>query len=138
MEGFYRQYGTWAVVTGDSCGIGEEFSRQLAALSFNPVMIARRQDRLERLALELISSHAVQVKTIVVDLSRGDFLRKITAQTDSLDFGLLVNNAGFARTGNFPDHILEEALPLLLVNWRAAMLLAIISAAGSCKKSRVD
>lgn len=124
MEAFNRHYGAWAVVTGASSGIGEEFSRQLAALKFNLVLIARRQDRLQRLAQALTAAHAIQVETVCVDLSGADFLPQVAARTDALDVGLLINNAGFALTGKFLDHSLDDELSLLHVNCRAPMVLA--------------
>lgn len=123
-DDFLQKYGTWALITGASSGIGEEFSRQLAAMKFNLVLVARREDRLVRLAAELTKAYGVTVKTVCADLSKDDFLQAIAEATDSLDIGLLVNNAGFALTGDFLDHRLEDELSLLHVNCRAPLILA--------------
>jgi|GEM_PF-1705299 len=32
MKDFYKKYGSWALVTGGSSGIGEEFAKQLVAV----------------------------------------------------------------------------------------------------------
>lgn len=124
MNDFSIKYGPWAIVTGASSGIGEEFSRQLAAHGLNLVLIARRKERLELLSEELIHEHTIDVKIIPADIATLDFLEQVQAATHSLDVGLLVNNAGFALTGNFLDHTLEEELSLLHVNCRAPLMLA--------------
>lgn len=124
MKNFFDKYGSWAVVTGASSGIGEEFCRQLAVQKFNLILIARRTERLRRLANVLAEAHSIQTKVVSVDLASDDFLQHIVAETGSLDVGLLVNNAGFALTGRFLDHKLEDELALLYVNCRAPLMLA--------------
>lgn len=123
MNEFYEKYGPWALVTGASSGIGEEFCKQLAALGFNLVIVARRMDRLTRTANELMATHAITVKVVPVDLSLPDFMQEIEDGTASLDVGLLVNCAGFALTGDFLGHDIEEELSLLHVNCRAPLML---------------
>lgn len=122
-DDFYKKYGSWALVTGASSGIGEEFSRQLAARKFNLVLVARREDRLKRLADELATAHGIKVNTVSVDLSKPDFMQPIAEVTNALDIGLLINNAGFALTGNFLDHSIDDELSLLYVNCRAPLML---------------
>lgn len=124
MNTFLAKYGSWAVVTGASSGIGEEFCRQLAAQKFNLVLIARRTERMQQLAKILGEAHSIQTKVLSVDLASNDFLQHVAPQTESLDVGLLVNNAGFAVTGRFLDQKLEDHLALLHVNCRAPLILA--------------
>lgn len=124
MSELTRKYGDWALVTGASSGIGAEFCRQLAALKFNLVLVARRASRLEELAATLARTHGVETRVAPADLSHADFLPPITAVTDRLDIGVLVNSAGFALTGNFIEHRLEDELALMHVNCRAPMVLA--------------
>mgnify|MGYP001596032433 FL=1 len=121
---FYAKYGPWAIVTGASSGIGEEFCWQLAGLKLNLILVARRKEKLESLAKELMSKHGIETRVVPADLLRPDFLKQIRAVTDPLDIGLLVNNAGFALTGNFLDHKIEDELSLLYVNCRAPLMLA--------------
>ena len=124
MKTFVERFGPWALVTGASSGIGEAFARQLAEIGMSLVLVARREDRLRRLAEELQSKHSVSTRVVPVDLSRADFLPTIEQATNDLQVGLLVNNAGFANTGKFLDNDLASELALLHVNNRAPLILA--------------
>src|SRR5215471_5043269 len=120
---FVERYGPWALVTGASAGIGAEFSRQLAAMGLNLVLVARRRERIEGLARQLESTRKIEVRTIVADLSQPDFLPLIRSKTESIDVGLLVNNAGFGIAGKFLEHDVKKELALLDVNCRAPLVL---------------
>jgi len=50
---FALRYEPWAVVAAASEGIGESFSRQIAAAGINLVLVARRPDPLNALASSL-------------------------------------------------------------------------------------
>jgi short-subunit dehydrogenase len=96
---------SWALVTGASAGIGAEFCRQLAAMNYSIVLVARRLDRLEELASELRSRHDVQCLCISMDLSQPrcghDLADRLEAEGISVDF--LVNNAGYGVPGHFTE-----------------------------------
>ena len=40
---FLQKYGSWALVTGASSGIGQDFARQLASKGLNVAVAARRK-----------------------------------------------------------------------------------------------
>src|ERR1700719_1559487 len=50
-----KRFGPWALVTGASSGIGKEFAQQIAASGINIVLVARREDLLKEVALNLAS-----------------------------------------------------------------------------------
>jgi hypothetical protein len=124
MKNFVERFGPWAVVTGASSGLGEAFAQRLAAIGMNVVLVARREDRLRRLADDLQSEHRINTRVVVADLSQEGFLRDIAEATGDLQIGLLVNNAGIATTGKFLDNDLDSHLALLHVNNRAPLILA--------------
>ncbi len=123
-DSFREKYGPWAFITGASSGIGAEFSKQLAEKGLNLVLAARRKDRLDSLAKELIEQYGVEVKTVQVDLSRADFMDSIRAVTDPVEVGLLVNNAGVSVDGKFLENSLDDELRMLDINCRAPLVLA--------------
>lgn len=98
---FSDKYGPWAIVTGASSGIGAEFARQLAQKGLNLLLIARRKDMLEDLSKELAGKYQVNTKVLELDLTREDILDVIIPETEGLDIGLLVNNAGMNCEGIF-------------------------------------
>jgi short-subunit dehydrogenase len=99
-----------ALVTGASSGIGEAMARELAAAGVPLVIVARRTDRLARLAIELRGD----VEVLTADLTTADGLGAVTARitNETSPIDLVVNNAGFGTSGRFdqidPDRLDEE------------------------------
>ncbi len=122
-DDFPQRYGPWALVTGASSGIGEEFARQLAARGLHVAVVARRRDRLEALAEALRASHGVDVRIIAADLTHASAPEVIARDTKDLDVGLLVNNAGFGEKGGFLEIPLEKQLRMIELNCKVPVWL---------------
>jgi len=91
-----------ALVTGASSGIGATFARQIAAEGYDLVLVARRTERLEKLAAELQAQHGVSVEAVAADLTRDDDVTRVCRLlADAPRLALLVNNAGFGTKGLF-------------------------------------
>ncbi|MDG6224615.1 MAG: SDR family oxidoreductase [Candidatus Thermoplasmatota archaeon] len=123
MKDMKGRYGRYALITGASSGIGEEFARQLAAEGLDLVLVARRKGRLDRIAKELRTRYHVDVRVAPVDLSLEDFMLELDPVINDLEIGLLVNNAGFATSGPFLETDAEKELEMLHVNARAPLVL---------------
>ena len=123
MSKFREKYGPWALVTGASSGLGAEFARQLGDRGLNLVLVARRLERLGKLAEEIGAKDSLETRVVSADLSQSDFMPKIRAATDGLEIGLLVNNAGIGLTGDFLGNPLEAELGQLDLNCRAPLAL---------------
>lgn len=95
----------WALVTGASAGLGREFARQLAALDYHLVLVARRADRLHALASELRSEHGTACLVLPADLGQPEAVREIVAQLgrENIFVEFLVNNAGYGVPGRFTE-----------------------------------
>lgn len=115
-----------ALVTGASSGLGREFARLLAADGVSLVLVARRVDRLDELAAELIDRHGVAVEVLGADLSDPEDLARVAKRLAASDrpIELLVNNAGFARAGSLAELPVETELAKIAVNVIAPTRLA--------------
>lgn len=93
------RYGSWALVTGCTDGIGKAFCFQFAKQRLNLILVGRSNDKLETLATEIKGKYNVQVHTVVVDFTDTDLnsgLSRIQELVRTLDVGVLVNNAGLS------------------------------------------
>ncbi len=120
-DGLLARYGPWAVVTGASDGIGAACADLLAAAGFDVVLVARRQDVLERLAAGLRAQHDVDVVVVACDLSSAAGVERLFAATAELDVGLLVAAAGFGTTGCFVDNDVADEVAMVDLNCRAVV-----------------
>jgi hypothetical protein len=109
-------YGSWAVVTGASSGIGRAFAEQLAAEGLNLVLAARSTERLGSLGKSLRDAHGVGYRVVTADLSSPEGASTIVEATEGVDVGLLVSNAGAGRPGPYLDQDLDELHRRLVLN----------------------
>lgn len=116
---------TTALITGASVGLGEEFARQLAQQGADLVLVARSQEKLERLANELRQQTGVHVTVIPADLSSSDAVERLVSEVKSrgLKINLLVNNAGLGVFENFVETSLAKQMSQVDVNVRAVVAL---------------
>lgn len=124
MTNFTKKYGPWALITGASSGIGEEFAKETAARGLNVVLAARREAHLKRIAADIEKTHKVQTRVLPVDLTADDYLQTIEAGSADLDIGLLINNAGSATPGAFLKQSLDHRRRNLHLNVVAPMELS--------------
>jgi short-subunit dehydrogenase len=110
-----KRFGPWALVTGASSGIGEEFARQIAASGIHVALVGRREPLLRTVGAECTRASGVQHRIIPLDLSEPDFLPVLADATRDLDIGLVVSNAGTGNPGEFlklDRQLLQETLRL--------------------------
>ena len=98
-----------AVITGASSGMGREFVRQIPHFYMNLDelwIISRRKDRLEAIA----KTCSVPVRIFAGDLTDPMFLQTVkdTLQRLRPDIRMLVNAAGFGKSGTVLDIAKEE------------------------------
>jgi len=97
----YNPIGTTAVITGASSGLGVGYAHELARRGADLVLVARRQERLEALAVDLAEKYGTVSTVIPLDLTTPGAVPELVAdlRTRGIVIGTLVNNAGFGTIG---------------------------------------
>jgi short-subunit dehydrogenase len=133
-----KRYGTTALVTGASSGIGKSYARAMAKDGLNLVLVARRKHLLDELAAELGRAHGVQVHTLVQDLTQMDAADKVADYVlqAGLEIDILVNNAGFGTHGVFDELGLERELEMINLSCRLPVALTHKFLGGMKKRNR--
>lgn len=121
---FKEKYGSWALVTGASSGLGVEYAFQIAEKGLNLVLVARRDNKMQELAERIRYKHHVKVNVISLDLSKEGFFEELNEKIKGLDIGLVVNNAGINCEGPFYRGDLERNLQMLRLNVEAPFIIA--------------
>lgn len=130
-----------ALVTGASSGIGAAFAERLANDGYDLIIVARRRDRLDDLAVKIQQRHSVKVEALIADLTKPAALRTVEKRiADESALEMLVNNAGFGGYMPFveldPDkaeelinlkvlavtRLTRAALPGMLAHGRGAII----------------
>ena len=111
------------LITGASAGLGVEFARQCAKRGDEVVLVARRADRLTRLASEISNAHV-----ICADLTSEGAATRVVAEaiTRGLWVRTLINNAGFGLRGRFDELPLARQLEMIDLNVRALTNLSFV------------
>jgi uncharacterized protein len=106
---------SWVLVTGASSGFGEEFARQYAAQRHSLVLVARRLDRLQKLAEALRQQYRIDVVVEQVDLADMAAIVQLHARLRErgIAVDILINNAGHGLQGPFLDREMDAALAMV-------------------------
>ncbi|RNE63598.1 SDR family NAD(P)-dependent oxidoreductase [Cryobacterium tepidiphilum] len=117
----FNPIGTTALVTGASSGLGHAYAHRLAQRGADLVLVARRQERLEALAVDLAEKYGTVSTVIPTDLSQADAVATLVEdlREREVSVGTLVNNAGFATWGTFADLDPERERDEIAVNVQA-------------------
>ncbi|KAF5958837.1 hypothetical protein HYC85_006062 [Camellia sinensis] len=108
-----KKYGSWALVTGPTDGIGKGFAFELARKGLNLILVGRNPEKLEEVSESIGAKFGkTQIKTVVVDFS-GDLnegVNRIRETIEGLDVGVLINNVGVSYPYARFFHEVDEQL----------------------------
>jgi len=116
-----------ALVTGATAGIGESFTRLLAAEGFNLVLVARDEARLHERAAGLKEKFGADSIVLVADLATESGTAKIEDFISNNEVEVLINNAGFGINKAFTMSDLAKEEEVLKVLVRTPMRLMHIA-----------
>lgn len=118
------KYGSWALVTGASSGIGHELAERLAEAGIHLLLTSRRLEALQTLASDLTQRYGVQTRVLATDLTAPKGIDLLIEASSDLDVGLLVAAAGFGTSGLFVERDLDTELNMLELNCTAVLKLS--------------
>jgi hypothetical protein len=110
--------GKWALITGASSGLGLEFADLLAAQKVNLVLVARRQEPMEKLASDLRRKYGVHVLVEAIDLASPGAASRLKCSLDarSVTVDILLNNAGYGLHGDLLETPIERTANMIQLN----------------------
>jgi hypothetical protein len=119
---------SWALVTGATVGIGESFTRLLAAKKYNIILVARDLPRLQERATALETKFGVKTHVIQADLATDAGCLAIEKYIQANEIEVLINNAGFGINKAFTvsDLALEQQMLDVLVRTPMRLMHAIL------------
>lgn len=101
-----------ALITGASSGIGRDMARALSKKGYELVLVARDEEKLNKIAQEL--QKETKVESIIMDLSIEENCKQLHTKVAGID--LLINNAGFGDCGNFTKTSLDKEINMIGTN----------------------
>jgi uncharacterized protein len=125
-----------ALVTGSSSGIGAAFARALRSRGEKLILVARREDRLRRLAAELGGEAVAAV--VPMDLAEPGAAERVMGEVEArgLTVDFLVNNAGVGHTGAFIEEPLGRIRGMIDLDVRALVELSRLVLPGMVARGR--
>ncbi len=107
-----------ALITGSSSGIGKDLAEVFAKHQYDLILVARRKDVLDKMAIDLEQRYQIKVNYFDIDLSVPnnatqlyDLVRDINVNID-----VLINNAGVGLSGEVCDMDVEKVTAMLNLN----------------------
>ncbi|KAK6160338.1 hypothetical protein DH2020_003719 [Rehmannia glutinosa] len=113
-----KSYGSWALVTGSTDGIGKAFAFKLAEKGLNLVLVSRDTTKLKRVSAEIRDKYPeINILIFELDFSR-DVLSGVAGMKEAikgLDIGVLINNVGVTYPKAMYFHEVDERIWMNLV-----------------------
>lgn len=108
----------YCLITGATSGIGYELARLFATDSYNLILVARNEQRLQEITDKLKNEFAVEVTPVIKDLFKPSAASEIYQQTKDMGIAIdvLINDAGQGEWGPFITTDIERDLDIVQLN----------------------
>ncbi|KAL7171644.1 hypothetical protein ACSBR2_036326 [Camellia fascicularis] len=106
-----ENYGSCALITGSTDGIGKAFAFQLAQKGLNLILVSRNSQKLRSVSSEIQAQYPhTKIKVVVLDFSDITAgIRVVEEAVEGVEVGVLVNNVGVSYpTARFFHEVEEE------------------------------
>ena len=104
----------YAVITGASSGIGEQFAKRLAKEGYDLILVARRRERLTALADGLRAAHkGLECDIFTADLMQLDECQRLSDYIEEKDVEIFINNAGYGDCGLFEETDIAKEIGMI-------------------------
>lgn len=136
-----KYYGSWALITGSTDGIGKAMAFKLAGKGLNLVLVSRNKSKLDQVSREILADNPnIQIKNLVVDFSGNIVaaMMKMELAIKGLEIGVLINNVGVTYHEAMYFHEVEEKvwMNVVNVNLRGTTLVTRIVIEGMIRRRR--
>lgn len=113
----------YALVTGGSSGIGKAMAIELAKRGINVIIVALEDELLQEVCTQLRKGFKVKVESLGIDLTQETAPKLVYDWCKKRNFqiGILINNAGFGRSGLLENTPIEEYYKMIRLNNQAAV-----------------
>ena len=113
----------YTLVTGATGGIGYEIAKVFARNKHNLILVARNQEKLEKIKIDFEKDYSISVVVISMDLSNIDAAKDLYEKTTAEGYIVdnLVNNAGFGDWAGFLDSDWKRQYEMVQLNITALM-----------------
>ncbi len=116
--------GNRALITGASAGIGATFASKLAERGYDLILVARRQEKLEKVCREITKQYDITCEIQQADLAdNGDIRRVADRIRETPGLTMLVNNAGFGTHGTIAEGDFKRQIDMITVHILATVTL---------------
>lgn len=114
------------LITGASAGIGAAIAKEYAARGWDLALVARREEPMIELAMELKREFGTRSHIFPLDLFEMDATKDLMARIEKKGVRIdgLVNNAGYGHPGSYMDSAWEDHANFLQLMLRAPCELA--------------